>query len=92
MAYLIPGSFAFACLMLTLGLTERMVKIRRERHEAQLEARQRGRQLATASHDIRQPLLSLRTTIARLTEQGGLAPSSVERLRNSVEYLDKLAR
>ena len=91
LAYLFPASFAFACLMLTLGLTDRMLTIRRERHEALLESQRRARQLATASHDIRQPLLALRTGLMRLAAENALAPGAAERFSSSLDYLDRLA-
>jgi signal transduction histidine kinase len=56
-----------------------------------MEAEQRGRQLATASHDIRQPLVALRSTLARLTREGELPASAMEHFRGSIDYLDRLA-
>jgi signal transduction histidine kinase len=89
--YLFAASFAYSGLVLAAGLIDRSLRVRRERGDAIAEAEQRGRQLATASHDIRQPLLALRTTLSRLTRDGTLAPAIVERFRGSLEYLDRLA-
>lgn len=89
--YLFAASFAYSGLVLVVGLIDRSLRVRRERIDALQEAEQRGRQLATASHDIRQPLLALRATLARLTREGALAPTVVERFRGSLEYLDRLA-
>ncbi len=89
--FLFRGSFAFACVLLTLGLAERMMTMRRERHAALLASERHARQLATASHDIRQPLLALRSAVARLAGDAALAPEVLERFSNSIQYLDQLA-
>lgn len=89
--YAFAASFAYSGLVLALGLIERSQRVRRERHAALLQSEQRGRQLATASHDIRQPLVALRSTLARLTRESELPSPVMERFRSSVEYLDRLA-
>jgi signal transduction histidine kinase len=89
--YAFAASFAYSGLVLALGLIERSLRVRRERQEAVLEAEQRGQQLASASHDIRQPLVALRSTLARLTRAGDLPAATMEHFRSSIEYLDRLA-
>jgi signal transduction histidine kinase len=89
--YAFPASFAFAFLLLTLGLTERMVAIRRERQYALRESEQRTQQLATTGHDIRQPLLALRSMLSLLAGEGAVAPGVIERFKESIQYIDKLA-
>ncbi len=49
----------------------------------------RAQQLATASHDIKQPLASLRTTIDVIAS--GEPPDVQAQLRKSFDYLDQLA-
>lgn len=61
----------------------------RERLEALLVAQARGQQLAMASHDIRQPLASLRLTLERLAGNAHLAPVA-EGFKQSIDYLDRL--
>jgi signal transduction histidine kinase len=89
--YAFAASFAYSGLVLALGLIERSQRVRRERHAALLESEQRGQQLATASHDIRQPLVALRSALERLTRESELPSPVMERFRSSVEYLDRLA-
>ena len=60
--------------------------------QAQLLAQEKTDRLATASHDIRQPLTSLKLTLSRLAQNGELAPPVIERFTQSLDYLDKLAR
>lgn len=52
-------------------------------------ATQRGQQLAAASHDLRQPLASLRTTLDVLVQNQSSEVSS--RVREAVNYVDQLA-
>jgi signal transduction histidine kinase len=54
-----------------------------------LAAEARSRRLAMASHDIRQPLASLRLTIERLARAANLE-TIASGLRQSLDYLDRL--
>lgn len=63
----------------------------REKLKALLQAQTASRQLASASHDIRQPLTSLRLALHRLTDSRALSASVVDHFRQSLDYLDRLA-
>jgi signal transduction histidine kinase len=54
-------------------------------------AQRQTEQLATASHDIRQPLASLRISMSRLTGADRVSPMVLEHFKRSIEYLDALA-
>ncbi len=61
-----------------------------ESHRAAVEvARDRNLRLATASHDIRQPLSSLRTSFAALSRE--MPEDARNHLKHSLDYLDELA-
>jgi signal transduction histidine kinase len=70
-------------------LTQQLHNAETERLEAMLAAEARSRRLATASHDIRQPLASLRLTIERLAQAANLETMAAG-LRQSLDYLDRL--
>jgi len=63
----------------------------RERLEAVVLAQAKGRQLAMASHDIRQPLTSLRVLLDRLIAGAEPAAGTTSGVRQSLDYLQKLA-
>ncbi|MEX3017563.1 sensor histidine kinase [Gymnodinialimonas hymeniacidonis] len=64
--------------------------IAQENHRAAVEmAHTRNMRLATASHDIRQPLSSLRTSFAALSRD--MPSDTKDHLQNSLNYLDELA-
>lgn len=63
----------------------------RERLEALLVAQTKSRQLAMASHDIRQPLTSLRLALERFADIGSLA-SMTSGFRQSLDYLERLTK
>ena len=68
---------------------ERDTAMRREVEAVQV-AQARSDQLAMASHDIRQPLTSLRLMLERLAGVASLAPLAAS-FRQSLDYLDRLA-
>jgi len=70
--------------------TDELHAAERERLEALLLAQTKTRQLAMASHDIRQPLASLRLTVERLAKERGAEGELANGLIQSVEYLHKL--
>ncbi len=64
--------------------------IAQENHRAAVEvAHIRNMRLATASHDIRQPLSSLRTSFASLSRD--MPSETKDHLQHSLDYLDELA-
>jgi len=71
-------------------VTDELHAAERERLEALLLAQTKTRQLAMASHDIRQPLASLRLTVERLAKERGTEGELAEGLIQSLEYLQKL--
>jgi signal transduction histidine kinase len=81
-----------AALRLQHETAERLHATERERLEAQLLAQAKARQLATASHDIRQPLASLKLTLAALGDRGEISAHVQERFSHSIDYLEQLAR
>jgi signal transduction histidine kinase len=71
---------------------EQLHRAERERLEALVLARTKSEQLAMASHDIRQPLASLRLTLERLVGADGAPAATAYGARQSLDYLEKLAR
>jgi signal transduction histidine kinase len=71
-------------------VTNELHAAERERLEALLLAQSKTRQLAMASHDIRQPLASLRLTVERLAKERGAEGDVADGLIQSVEYLQRL--
>ena len=71
-------------------VTDELHAAERERLEALLLAQTKTRQLAMASHDIRQPLASLRLTVERLAKERGAEGEVADGLIQSVEYLQRL--
>jgi signal transduction histidine kinase len=72
-------------------VTEQLHSAERERLEAQVLAQAKSEQLAMASHDIRQPLASLRLALERLTGADGAPAAAAYGARESLDYLQKLA-
>lgn len=71
-------------------VTQKLHGLERERLEALLLAQAKSQQLAMASHDIRQPLTSLRLTLDRLAGGGGLPSAVATSFKQSLDYLDRL--
>jgi signal transduction histidine kinase len=71
-------------------VTDELHAAERARLEALLLAQTKTRQLAMASHDIRQPLASLRLTVERLAKERGAEGELADGLIQSVEYLQRL--
>jgi signal transduction histidine kinase len=67
-------------------VTQKLHGVERERLEALLLVQSKSQQLAMASHDIRQPLTSLRLTLERLASGGTLAPTVATSFKHSLEY------
>lgn len=71
--------------------TEDLHLAERERLEALLLAQARSRQLAMASHDIRQPLTSLRLALEKIVDGRGAPLASSHGASQSLDYLERLA-
>lgn len=70
-------------------ISEELLAAREDHQTALGIARDRTMRLATASHDIRQPLTSLRTSFAVLSRE---MPQDMQtHLQSSLDYLDELA-
>ena len=61
----------------------------REFERAKTIAANRSRQLATASHDLKQPISALRQVVDQ--HASNQTESEVQRLRDAIDYLDQLA-
>ncbi|HEU4619314.1 MAG TPA: sensor histidine kinase [Gammaproteobacteria bacterium] len=72
-------------------IAERLHDAERERLEALIVAQTKSRQLAMASHDIRQPLTSLRLTLDRLAGSGDFGLMAAG-FKQSIDYLDRLTK
>lgn len=70
--------------------TDKLHQVERERLEALVLAQVKSRQLAMASHDIRQPLASLRLTAERLAQGSGAEGDLAHGLKQSLDYLQRL--
>ncbi len=70
--------------------SRRLLETEREYSRARETAARRKQQLASASHDIRQPLVGLRASIR--AEADNLSPVLQERLSEAVDYLEELTR
>ena len=66
----------------------KLLDAEREYARAREAASRRKRQLAAASHDIRQPLVGLRQALA--SESSSLSPSLQSRLGEAIDYLEQL--
>lgn len=66
----------------------RLLEAEREYVRAREAASRRKRQLAAASHDIRQPLVGLRQALA--SESDSVSPPLQSRLGEAIDYLEKL--
>ena len=67
---------------------QRLLETEREYARAREMASRRKQQLASASHDIRQPLVGLRASIRE--EADNLSPDLQERLGEAIDYLEEL--
>ncbi len=64
----------------------------RDFERAQRLARDRSRQLASASHDIKQPIAALRAALpSSADDASGVSSNQVRRLQDAINYLDGLA-
>lgn len=68
-----------------LKLQERFLTLEQRFHAASAAADERGLQLAEASHDLRQPLAALRSSLG-----GNQSAESQTQIRKTVEYLEGL--
>ena len=66
----------------------RLLQTEREYARAREAAARRKAQLAAASHDIRQPIVGLRSALA--TEADSLSPSLSKQLGEAIDYLENL--
>jgi len=80
----------FEALHARQAATDELHAAERERLEALLLAQTKTRQLAMASHDIRQPLASLRLTVERLAKERSAEGELANGLIQSVDYLQRL--
>lgn len=77
-------------LQSNLALHERLNAVENRYEQAAAEAESRGRVLANASHDIRQPLFALRASLRKL-ESSPTAPDSVTvGVERSLNYIEAL--
>lgn len=72
------------------ALSHRLLETEKAYSRARDLAAMRRRELATVSHDIRQPLASLRMTLAGLAPQQD--PASRRRLADAFDYLERLVQ
>ena len=72
------------------ALNSRLLETEKAYSRARDLAAMRRRELASVSHDIRQPLASLRMTLAGLASQQD--PTSRKRLADAFDYLERLVR
>lgn len=77
-----------AALRREAALSQRLVGSEKDYAHAQALAAQRQHRLATAAHDIRQPLKALRLRLDSLA--GALTNDAKERLREALDYIDRL--
>lgn len=70
-------------------ISEELLEAQQNHRDAMDVARARNLRLATASHDIRQPLSSLRTSFAALARD--MPHETRHHLQHSLDYLDELA-
>ena len=73
-----------------LTLHERLNRLESRYHRATKTAEQRGRILADATHDIRQPLFSLRASVENIGKNSGRRAADVDEVRKSLAYLEGL--
>lgn len=71
-----------------LALSETLVKTQQEYHDARDLSEKRRNQLSSVSHDIRQPLVSLRNALGRIR---GKNEQVTEQMNAAFDYLETLA-
>jgi len=71
-----------------LALSETLVKTQKEYHDARDLSEKRRDQLSSVSHDIRQPLVSLRNALGRIR---GRNEQVTEQMNAAFDYLETLA-
>lgn len=71
-----------------LGALRTAQQAERDMQRARKLATLRGEQLATAAHDIRQPLVALRTSAVQMGATAGAAPAA---LIDAIDYVESLA-
>lgn len=77
-------------LQANLALHERLNTVETRYEQAASEAEKRGRVLANASHDIRQPLFALRSSLRALEKSGAPPKSQAEGIERSLNYIEAL--
>ena len=71
-----------------VALGEDLIRMQRDYHDARALSEQRLNQLSSVSHDIRQPLVSLRTALGRIRGQN---EEVTEQMQAAFDYLENLA-
>jgi len=77
-------------LQANLALHERLNAVENRYEQAATEAENRGRVLANASHDIRQPLFALRAALRELEQSGDPSKTQVDSIERSLNYIEAL--
>ena len=77
-------------LQSNLALHERLNAVESRYEQAAEEAEKRGRVLANASHDIRQPLFALRSSLRELESSDETANGQSESIERSLNYIEAL--
>ncbi|MEL6827012.1 MAG: HAMP domain-containing sensor histidine kinase, partial [Pseudomonadota bacterium] len=77
-------------LQTNLGLQDRLQALETRYTDVQRIAYDRGRVLADATHDLRQPLFSLRTSIQNTVSASKPSKEGLEQINNSFTYLESL--
>lgn len=79
-----------AALEIQADTDRRLLQTEREYARARESATRRKAQLAAASHDIRQPIVGLRSILAR--ERGSLSPDLQSQFDQAIDYLEHLTK
>lgn len=77
-------------LQSNLALHERLNAVENRYEQAAEEAEKRGRVLANASHDIRQPLFALRASLRELESSAVASSDHAESIGRSLNYIEAL--
>ena len=77
-------------LQTNIGLQDRLQALETRYADVQQMAYDRGRVLADATHDLRQPLFSLRTSIQNTVSASKPSKEGLEQINNSFTYLESL--
>ena len=79
-----------AALEIQADTDRRLLQAEREYARAREAATRRKAQLAAASHDIRQPIVGLRSILAK--ERGSLPPGLHSQFDQAIDYLERLTK